>query len=190
MDGSLRFGPADEDMVAEQQEVLNHVQRGTTISDAADMETSRRVLQVAGGPGTGKTEVIIAAVRRALEDGCRVLIAGPLGLLVSMYRLRLPHLQNLTMETLHSAFRITRDADATYIPPGRLRHYDLIVVDEVSQIDAFVWRKLKTALGELRPCPFVVFVGDFQQQRCSLCREVRIYRLLWRGKEKTISSFM
>ncbi|CAE7941368.1 unnamed protein product [Symbiodinium sp. KB8] len=137
-------------MVAEQQEVLNHVQRGTTISDAADMETSRRVLQVAGGPGTGKTEVIIAAVRRALEDGCRVLIAGPLGLLVSMYRLRLPHLQNLTMETLHSAFRITRDADATYIPPGRLRHYDLIVVDEVSQIDAFVWRKLKTALGELQ----------------------------------------
>ena len=67
------------------------------------------------------------------------------------------------METLHSAFRITRDADAAYIPPGRLRHYDLIVVDEVSQIDAFVWRKLKTALGELRPCPFVVFVGDFQQ---------------------------
>ena len=118
---------------------------------------------VAGGPGTGKTEVIIAAARRALEDGCRVLIAGPIGLLVSMYRLRLPHLQNLTMETLHSAFRITRDADAAYIPPGRLRHYDLIVVDEVSQIDAFVWRKLKTALGELRPCPFVVFVGDFQQ---------------------------
>ena len=147
----------------EQQEVLNHVQRGTTVSDAAEMETSRRVLQVAGGPGTGKTEVIIAAVRRALEDGCRVLIAGPIGLLVSMYRLRLPHLQNLTMETLHSAFRITRDADAAYIPPGRLRHYDLIVVDEVSQIDAFVWRKLKTALGELRPCPFVVFVGDFQQ---------------------------
>ncbi|CAE7342621.1 unnamed protein product, partial [Symbiodinium sp. KB8] len=147
----------------EQQEVLNHVQRGTSISDAADMETSRRVLQVAGGPGTGKTEVIIAAVRRALEDGCRVLIAGPIGLLVSMYRLRLPHPQNLTMETLHSAFRITRDADAAYIPPRRLRHYDLIVVDEVSQIDAFVWCKLKTALGELRPCPFVVFVGDFQQ---------------------------
>ena len=147
----------------EQNEVLRHVQRGTTISDAAEMEASCRILQVAGGPGTGKTEVIIAAVRKALEDGCRVLIAGPIGLLVSMYRLRLPHLQNLTMETLHSAFRITRDADAAYIPPGRLRQYDLIVIDEVSQIDASVWRKLQTALGELRPCPFVVFVGDFQQ---------------------------
>ena len=148
---------------AEQQEVLNHVRIGTTVSDATTMENARRVLQVAGGPGTGKTEVIIAAVRQALEDNCRVLIAGPIGLLVSMYRLRLPHMSNLTMETVHSAFRITRDADEAYIPPGRLRQYDLIVIDEVSQIEAAVWRKLRTALGELTPSPFVVFVGDFQQ---------------------------
>ena len=40
---------------------------------------------------------------------------------------------------------------------------DLIVIDEVSQIEAAVWRKLKTGLGELSPCPFVCFVGDFQQ---------------------------
>ncbi|CAE7271115.1 PIF1 [Symbiodinium sp. CCMP2592] len=147
----------------EQQQVLQLVHEGTTISDAATMEKAHRILQVAGGPGTGKTEVIIAAVRQALEDGCRVLIAGPIGLLVSMYRLRLPNLQNLTMETVHSAFRITREADAAYVPPGRLRHYDLIVIDEVSQIEASVWRKLKTGLGELSPSPFIVFVGDFQQ---------------------------
>ena len=76
-----------------------------------------------------------------------------------MHRLRLPNL----METVHAAFRITRDADAAYVPPGRLRHYDLIVIDEVSQIEAAVWRKLKTRLGELSLCPFVAFVGDFQQ---------------------------
>ena len=147
----------------EQQLVLEHIKAGTTISDAATMEGSNRILQVAGGPGTGKTEVVIAAVRQALEDNCRVLIAGPIGLLVSMYRLRLPNLKNLTMETVHSAFRITRQADEAYIPPGRLRQYDLIVIDEVSQIEASVWRKLRTALGELAPSPFVVFVGDFQQ---------------------------
>ena len=147
----------------EQQLVLDHIKTGTSVSNAADMEETVRVLQVAGGPGTGKTEVIIAAVRQALDDDCRVLIAGPIGLLVSMYRLRLPNMQNLTMETVHSAFRITRDADAAYVPPGRLRQYDLIVIDEVSQIEASVWRKLRTALGELRPCPFLVLVGDFQQ---------------------------
>ena len=147
----------------EQQLVLDHIKAGTTVSDAATMEQSCRILQVAGGPGTGKTEVVIAAIRQALEDNCRVLIAGPIGLLVSMYRLRLPNLNNLTMETVHSAFRITREADEAYIPPGRLRQYDLIVIDEVSQIEDAVWRKLRTALGELTPSPFVVFVGDFQQ---------------------------
>ncbi|CAE7394315.1 pif1 [Symbiodinium pilosum] len=147
----------------EQQLVLDHIKAGTAVSDAAIMENSCRILQVGGGPGAGKTEVVIAAIRQALQDNCRVLIAGPIGLLVSMYRLRLPNLNNLTMETVHSAFRITRHADEAYIPPGRLRQYDLIVIDEVSQIEAVVWRKLRTALGELAPSPFVVFVGDFQQ---------------------------
>ena len=68
------------------------------------------------------------------------------------------------METIHLVFRITRERDQEYIPSGRLRHYDLMIFDEVSQIDAFVWHnRLRVALGELSPCPFVVFVADFQQ---------------------------
>ena len=67
------------------------------------------------------------------------------------------------METIHAAFQITRQADAVYIPPGRLRKYDLIILDEVSQMDSDTWTKLQTALGELNPGPFIVFVGDFQQ---------------------------
>ena len=58
---------------------------------------------------------------------------------------------------------MTRKADQAYVPPGRLRHYDLIILDKVSQIDAGVWAQLKTALAELSPCPYVVFVGNFQQ---------------------------
>ncbi|CAE7381940.1 pif1 [Symbiodinium microadriaticum] len=54
-------------------------------------------------------------------------------------------------------------ADEAYIPPGRLRNYDLIILDEVSQIDSPVWRKLQTALAELHPSPYIVLVGDFQQ---------------------------
>lgn len=79
-------------------------------------------------------------------------------------RLRLPPSNLITIETIHAAFKVTRDRDAPYNPPGRLRHYDLIIVlDEVSQVDAEVWQCLQTAFSELSPCPFVVFVGDFQQ---------------------------
>ena len=79
-------------------------------------------------------------------------------------RLRLPPADGrITVETIHSAFKVTRERDAQYNPPGRLRQYDLIILDEVSQIDANVWQQVSTACSELSPCPFVVFVGDFQQ---------------------------
>ena len=146
---------------AEQQAVLTWVQERLGISDAAEIRN--RILQVSGSPGTGKTEVVIAAAKLALDDDCRVLIAGPIGLLVAMYRLRLPANDRLTMETIHSAFKLTRPADAAYIPPGRLRRYDVIIFDEVSQIDGQVWDDLKTALAELHPGPLILFVGDFQQ---------------------------
>ena len=150
------------------------------------MADSRRVLRVTGGPGTGKTEVVIGAVQAALEDGCRVLVAGPIGLLMSMYKLRLPPNENLVMETIHAAFKVVRDADAQYIPPGRLRTFDLIILDEVSQIDAAVWNCLKIALGELRPLPFIVFVGDFQQLQPTVGRPLLQQNLEQQVRDGTV----
>ena len=108
-------------------------------------------------------QVIIHAAVTAAQNGCRVLIGAPIGVLVAQYRARLPPGEEIVVETIHSAFKIGRDRDAQYIPPGRLRHYDLIIFDEVSQIDAQVWAALQTALSELSPYPYVVFVWDFQQ---------------------------
>ncbi|CAE7285846.1 Usp17le [Symbiodinium sp. KB8] len=147
----------------EQQQVLDFVERGISITDAASLQDSTRILQISGSPGTIKTEVVIGAAEMALKDDCKVLIAGPIGLLIAMYKLRLPSTDNLTMETIHSAFKVTREADQAYIPPGRLRRYDVIILDEVSQIDEEVWEQLKIALRELAPGPLVIFVGDFQQ---------------------------
>ena len=40
------------------------------------------------------------------------------------------------METIHGGLRIARDADVkTYAPPGRLRRYDVIIIDEASQVE-------------------------------------------------------
>ena len=142
---------------------MDFVERGLRPGDGAEAAGRCRVLQISGSPGTGKTEVVIAAAELALADGCKVLIGGPIGLLVAMYKLRLPASEDLVMETIHSAFKITREADAAYIPPGRLRRYDVIILDEISQIDADVWQKIKVALNELHPGPLLLFVGDEQQ---------------------------
>ena len=70
----------------QQQLVLDAVERGTSLTDANDVALSERLLQVTGGPGTGKTEVVIAAALAAADRGCRVLVGAPVGLLVSTYR--------------------------------------------------------------------------------------------------------
>ena len=70
---------------AEQQAVLDAIHE-----DAIEMLTADRVLHVTGGPGSGKTEVVLAAAIDAAQKGCRVMLAGPIGLLVCTFRLRLP----------------------------------------------------------------------------------------------------
>ena len=168
------FQPPQRDWSKEQQEVL------ISVADANLVRETNRMLHVKGGPGTGKTEVIIAAAQQAIDNGCRVLIAGPIGLLVSLYRTRLAPSPNLTMETLHASFKVTRSADEQYVPPGRLRSYDLIILDEVSQIDAHVWRLLQTALAELYPQPFIVFLET--SSSCSPSTACLSCKRTWKGK--------
>jgi ATP-dependent exoDNAse (exonuclease V) alpha subunit len=69
------------------------------------------------------------------------------------------------VETIHSAFQIGRNADKAvkYAPPSRLRRYDLIMLDEASQVDDEVCTRLFIAIRELPQRPFFVISADFQQ---------------------------
>ena len=49
------------------------------------------------------------------------------------------------------------------MPPGRLRNFELIIFQEVSQLDEDVSTQIQVALGELSTGPSLVFAGDFQQ---------------------------
>lgn len=146
----------------QQAEALKIIREGRSIADA-NVDPMSRFLLITGEPGAGKTEVAIEAAVEAAEDGCNVQIAVPLGALISVYRDRLPPNLPITVETLHSSHRITRKADEQYVPPGRLRHFDLLEYDEGSQYEDRVWTCIRTALAELSPGPFVVIFGDWQQ---------------------------
>ena len=98
-----------------------------------------RALFVTGGPGTGKTEVVLQCALNAATESTKVLIVCPIGPLVAAYRKRIPPGTNIVVETIHSSFKITRRADQVFVPPGRFRHFDLIIFDEISQQDAHVW---------------------------------------------------
>ena len=123
-----------------------------------------RWMHITGGPGTGKTEAIIHAAYIAAETGCRVLILCPTGALVHAYKERLPPTDQIVVETLHSVFSIARKVDLdTYAPPGRLRRYDLIFIDEASQITDDIWDCLFVGIRELPQKPLVVIGADYQQ---------------------------
>ena len=100
------------------------------------MLNSDRHLFLTGEPGSGKSEVIVHAACAAAKSGACVLVLCPTGTRVHSYRDRLPDVDNIVVETIHSGFAIQRQYDklVDYAPPSRLRRYDLILVDEASQI--------------------------------------------------------
>ena len=95
----------------------------------------------------------------------RVLILCPTGALVHRYRERFPDTDKIVVETIHSSFQIYREQDKVvqYSPPTRLRQFDLILLDEASQVEDHIAEKLMLGLAELPQKPFVVFTADFQQ---------------------------
>jgi len=147
----------------EQRRLLDDVAELLNEDDANVFDANARNYFVTGCPGTGKTEVLIQCALNCAEGNGRVLIACPTALLQDTYHMRLPSHENISVQTVHSTFRITRDADEVYVPPGRLRHLDLLIFDEVSTLDADVWKKIKVALSELKPPPVCVWAGDFSQ---------------------------
>lgn len=73
------------------------------------------------------------------------------GALVDVYRDRLPPHKDIVVETVHAAFKTTRKADEQYLPPGRLRSFDLLIFDEGSQIDAAVWNQAPAPKSTAQP---------------------------------------
>eukprot|EP00972_Heterocapsa_arctica_P062986 9291765-Heterocapsa_arctica.AAC.1 len=75
----------------------------------------------------------------------------------------MPHHKNILIETVHSTFRTTRkdwrDAFTMYVPPCRIRYFDLIIFNEVSTLDAHVWGQVFRAISEL-PSPLLILKGN------------------------------
>ena len=145
-----------------QAEVLEYSRPGWRRDDANNIVREKQFLVVDGGPGIGKTEVLAHVAIEAASEGCQVLIACPVGPLIDVYKDRLPASDNIVVETVHSSWKINRDGQEIYNPPGRLRRYNLIIFDETSQLDDDVFWCLFNGLKEF-PDVFVIFAGDQQQ---------------------------
>jgi len=150
----------------EQQEVLDIIAEGLENTDP-DVPITARALSISGKPGSGKTEVMAHGAMNAAKKGAAVLLLCPTGAQLFNYREKLGEHERIDIQTLHSAFVIRREADEVvqYCPPTRLRKYDIILIDEASQVDDKIFEKVIIAIRELPQKPMLCIAHDMKQLR-------------------------
>ena len=129
-------------------------QRGTLTLEqaaAAAQALACPLFVLTGGPGTGKTTTVRAIAQGARSRGLRVELAAPTGRAAK----RVQEASGVSAQTLHRLLGLrgpqteTREVEA-----------DLLIVDESSMIDLWLFDRL---LAALRPTTRLVLVGDADQ---------------------------
>ena len=160
-------GTIDESLPpsADQQEAIRFFVSAVSIADAEHHFKSSRRLFLVGEPGSGKTEVFIRFCAFAIKNQLRVLILCPTGQLVASYRQKLPEHESICIDTIHAGLAIYREDESLvqHSPPSKLRQFDTILIDEGSQIDDDMARKLVYALDSLPQKPFISVAADYRQ---------------------------
>ena len=130
--------------------------------DALLAALQNSVLILTGGPGTGKTTIIRLLCDCLASNGGRVLLAAPTGRAAR----RMTEASGVEAKTLHRLLEIQYNPDESRHDFSISRNTDvhlacdLLIVDEASMIDAFLFRSL---LDAVVPGTRLVLVGDADQ---------------------------
>jgi exodeoxyribonuclease V alpha subunit len=108
-----------------------------------------------GGPGTGKTHTLRAVLTLAKAKRLRCLLAAPTGRAAK----RMSEATGEAAGTLHRVLGLRPGGQATH-GPDRPLEADLVVVDEVSMLDAVLANQLAKAVA---PGTHLLLVGDPDQ---------------------------
>ena len=152
-----------------QEEVLGAVLFAVSLDDEEAKRQHRRRLFVSGGPGSGKSAVLLEIAIRCAKAGLRVLIVCPTGQLVHSFKSQLPEVDGIEcvqVDTIHGVLRYKRrgpDEKVQWAPPSALRRIDVILLDEASQYDNTEWVRFMQSVVEQPHLPYVAAVADFQQ---------------------------
>ena len=116
------------------------------------------VMVLTGGPGTGKTTVLLGIIKLMQSLNRTIACAAPTGRAAK----RMSELTKLPAKTIHRLLEYNPAMGYQRNEENPL-HYDVIIVDEVSMVNIILMDKL---LKAVQPTAKVILVGDENQLPC------------------------
>ncbi len=123
--------------------------------EAVKMALTSRVTVLTGGPGTGKSTTVRSIVTLARAKRGRVVLAAPTGRAAK----RLSELTEHPAKTIHRLLKLQPGGSAAFDENNPL-DADLVVVDETSMLDVYLFNTLVKAIP---PGCHLLLVGDADQ---------------------------
>lgn len=142
---------------------------------AVAMALSRHLAVISGGPGTGKTTIVLKILEclqnqykqtgsspSAGQGECplRIALAAPTGKAAARLQQSISRQQNRVVKTLHRLLGITEHNDQGRYNAERTLPVDVLIIDEASMIDISLMAKLMRALPQKAR---LILLGDSQQ---------------------------
>ena len=139
----------------EEQVSLDELQR-----EAVRQSVKNSVFVLTGGPGTGKTTTINVIIKYFLQQGLHVALAAPTGRAAK----RMTEATGYEAQTIHRLLEVGGDMESRGGYFERDEFYpleqDVIIIDEMSMVDIFLFQALLAAIPEGAR---LILVGDTHQ---------------------------
>lgn len=163
------FETGDDCMSAEESRILDKIAKIEDESGIVLDEMQRRavfeaiqngVMILTGGPGTGKTTTIHIMLRYFEEEQMEIALAAPTGRAAK----RMTEACGMEARTIHRLLEVNGGGDDSSGSFGRNEEYpleaDVIIVDEMSMVDIFLFKALLAAIPK---GVHLIMVGDVDQ---------------------------
>ena len=119
-------------------------------------------MMLSGKPGSGKSHLLLTCINHALGSDSTVVVAAPTGILAQTFANTLDG--DVHCDTLHSLFCFS-DTPENCRYNWTLNQYDVICIDEISQVSVPLFKHIMSTLSKLFVRPLVLLSGDFAQQQ-------------------------